>query len=341
MNKKISFPIAIIIIVVCAVLVGVIVWQYSIIPGIGPTFTPVPPKDETADWKTYRNEEYGFEMKYPANWVLDERGVTELVYLFNFGESGWPNSNKLALEVGPESFIAQFYKHPEKICTESALSNEGAYRCEGTDFIYVEAEHNGKFYLWSVFGEKGLEKIKIFEKILSTFRFIETAETADWKIYRNEKYGIEFKYPALWVLDEKNVLSVNLPDQTRNFIQINISNGVKGSEDESMSLCQPGIAAIVYQIGKLRDNQQSFEEFVNFQIENPERGMPPIVKPKLIPAMIGGHNALKIEKIVDNCKTEFFYVEQDFDHYMTISFIVDKNDDKLVIDQILSTFTQH
>lgn len=37
MNKKISFPIAIIIIVVCAVLVGIIAWQYRIIPGIGPS----------------------------------------------------------------------------------------------------------------------------------------------------------------------------------------------------------------------------------------------------------------------------------------------------------------
>jgi len=35
----------------------------------------IPPteiKDETANWKTYRNEEHGFEVKYPENWTIKE-----------------------------------------------------------------------------------------------------------------------------------------------------------------------------------------------------------------------------------------------------------------------------
>jgi hypothetical protein len=30
-------------------------------------------KDETANWKTYKNEEYGFEFKYPEGWYIEER----------------------------------------------------------------------------------------------------------------------------------------------------------------------------------------------------------------------------------------------------------------------------
>jgi len=33
-------------------------------------------KEETAEWKTYRNEEYGFEIDYPVGWEFDEASRT-------------------------------------------------------------------------------------------------------------------------------------------------------------------------------------------------------------------------------------------------------------------------
>ena len=105
-----------------------------------------------------------------------------------------------------------------------------------------------------------------------------------------------------------------------------------------MSPCQPGIAGAVYQVGKLRDSRQTFEDFVDFKIENPERGLPPIAKPKLISTAVGEHKALKVEDVVDGCRTKFYYIEQDASHYATFSFIIDKNDDELVLNKILSTF---
>jgi len=73
MNKAISTPLAIIIIIVLAVLVGgLVVYQYLQTPEEEPQTL----EDETSDWKVYRNEEHGYEIKYPHDWYLLEEPET-------------------------------------------------------------------------------------------------------------------------------------------------------------------------------------------------------------------------------------------------------------------------
>jgi len=69
MNKKIFTPLAILIILlVIAAIIGVTLWIYS-------EKEKVLPQDETADWETYKNEEYGFEVKYPPNLIINFKNL--------------------------------------------------------------------------------------------------------------------------------------------------------------------------------------------------------------------------------------------------------------------------
>ena len=84
LNRKISTPIAIGIILILAVVVGMIdYWQYIKIRDFKLEMTESKilekekKEDETAnwqvhDWQVYHNEEYGFEFKYPDDWVYFE-----------------------------------------------------------------------------------------------------------------------------------------------------------------------------------------------------------------------------------------------------------------------------
>jgi len=48
--------------------------------------------DETADWQTYRNEELGFEIKIPGEWIITNNNISYVEYRYNF----FPAENILA-----------------------------------------------------------------------------------------------------------------------------------------------------------------------------------------------------------------------------------------------------
>ncbi len=72
-QKGISTLVGIIIIVIVAVVLvgGTFVWQYFITESQQTdqtTDSPVQSRQATEDWKTYKNSEYGFEIKYPSGY---------------------------------------------------------------------------------------------------------------------------------------------------------------------------------------------------------------------------------------------------------------------------------
>lgn len=86
LNRGISPIIAILIIVIIGIAVvgGVLAYQYYWQPEEPQHQSTVPViKDETAAWQTYRNEEYGFEIKYPNDFLYQDPVAKELTARFD------------------------------------------------------------------------------------------------------------------------------------------------------------------------------------------------------------------------------------------------------------------
>ncbi len=188
--------------------------------------------DQTVGWKTYKNEEYGYEMKYPKNWsAKHESGYNEVLeryyeknifkdptgkYILYFGivpEDSNIRTPNLKTGVG---FTQVGTDQTINIGGRAVKISNLIYEPKGTvqevwfgpfeindfkgkaEFGYLTDDFN--YNEW--FDMAGKPELEIAKKILSTFRFIETDQTADWKTYRNEEYGFEIVlsegYEGFW-----------------------------------------------------------------------------------------------------------------------------------------------
>jgi len=157
--------------------------------------TPQPTtQDETADWQIYRNEKYGFEIKYPNDWQLEDLSNESISYC-NITING-PESNTsysglyslcLAIDENTDKLsvqdidVVQRYTKKEQFLFNGleAVEFNGVFAFDRSeDIIYIiskeyifafsfpSAEENSNF-------SEPVKNNTIARKILSTFKFIE------------------------------------------------------------------------------------------------------------------------------------------------------------------------
>ena len=131
----------------------------------------------TADWKTYRNEEYGFEFKYPADWQiysegarLDRGSVKLMIYNVTFGPPGVDGNPSLPMSVAvyTKSFTEEIMGLSESQGFEKEqtfVNGMGATKLtKGLNTTFFVPHEEFDFVIG---GDN-----KTVDQILSTFKFI-------------------------------------------------------------------------------------------------------------------------------------------------------------------------
>ncbi len=124
MNKKIPTPLAILIILLAiAAIIGVTLW-------FCPEKETVPSPDEIVDWQIYRNEEYGFEVKYPLDYT--EQKVEFDTNLLNIMKEDYSSSYYFQIDVRKNYNINQITSTIEEA---KEINIEGHL---GYEYFYIE-----------------------------------------------------------------------------------------------------------------------------------------------------------------------------------------------------------
>lgn len=200
--------------------------------------------DLSANWKTYRNEKYGFEFEYPGNWVVSENGGNQISiqsaltnqpditmsigYEIKAYESGGDTQARLGCPLNTHEIECKILKNKNNITYIRSISTgqreldheqqlEVVFKSKQTMlwFTVLLTDENGNINPLSS------DTIKIFDRTVSTLKFIEPVskiDTSTWQTYRNEQYGFEVRYPNGWGKNNRESSVLELTQANASFL---------------------------------------------------------------------------------------------------------------------------
>src|SRR3989344_7065888 len=155
--------------------------------------------DETANWKTYINDKYRFQLNYPPSWVYREEMVENsfIIYFEPLTRTSSPIAARCVIQLSIDNSSKTAEKaikslcETEDICASASDAKDiliGNIKAKKsyypgpiqTDVILFQKGTNiFKFFVdydkssETIFGISVEEKLRIFDQILSTFKFLD------------------------------------------------------------------------------------------------------------------------------------------------------------------------
>ena len=146
--------------------------------------------EETVDWQTYKNKEYGFEVKYPNNWQIKELNNKQILFIDEEKTTKMGLSGILRIEiledVNTKDIIEwlnnMFYKGAEQeiipIYKDFVIDGMPAVRFStpelpGCDDEVVSFKNNNAFLIYKFGDTCDYFSVDLYNQILSTFKFKE------------------------------------------------------------------------------------------------------------------------------------------------------------------------